>query len=268
MRKRIQAAVLACVAAALMTPGVAMAGVRRGEPVNDPTLTQTAEREWREATRRKDAEVASATAAKNALPTGVRATASTPPYGYHTLSATNYKQEKTYYCGPASARQSLSWHKARSGSSASLPSQGTLAGKIGTTTSGSLTTGIARALNSYNGTFGAVHYVASNITDTGSPKTAFYTRIGWMIEDARTVPIILTATQYIPRYEGRSSRHYMSVSGIDDRTSTIRMRSVDPNYDSRYRGIFWDRMGSTSSDGLCRACYKADVDGSNMAMCW
>lgn len=266
--------VSACVAVSLGAPGVAAAVGRKGEPVDDPTLTSSVQQEWKDATWRKEAEMASASALSRAIASATatdEASATPGPtaaYGLHTLSAANYMQETTYYCGPASARQSLSWHKSRSGSSVSLPSQRTLAGKIGTTSSGSLTTGIARAMNGYNGVFGNVNYVASNITDTGSPKSAFYTRIGWMLESARTVPIILTATRRIPRYSGHSSRHYMSVSGIDDRTTAIKMRSVDPNYNPAYRGVFWDPMGSTSSDGLCRACYQADVDGSNMVMCW
>jgi len=263
-------ALLAGLAVALLAPGVAAAATQRGEPVNDPTLTPAVAQAWKEATRKKDAEIASASAAARvAAPAGaVSLVTASAIYGLHTLNATNYKQETTYYCGPASARQSLSWHKARSGSSASLPSQRTLAGRIGTTTSGSLTTGIVRAMNSYNGVFGRVNYVASNLTDTGSPKSAFYNRIGWMLQDARTVPVILTQTRRIRRYEGHPSRHYMSVSGINDLSTPIKMRSVDPNYNPKYRGVFWDEMGSTTSDGLCRACYQADVDGSNMAMCW
>jgi len=270
MRRWIGALVSTSLIAVLATPGAAAAAGRGGEPVDDPTLTPAARQAWKEATVRKEAEVASASAASGrSARAGVSNLAATSAvYGRHTLSATNYKQETKYYCGPASARQSLSWHRARSGSTASLPSQTTLARRIGTTTSGSLTTGIARAMNSYNGVFGPVNYVASNLTDTGSPKSAFYNRIGWMLEDARTVPIILTATRRITRYQGHSSRHYMSVSGIDDRSDRVMMRSVDPNYDPTYRGVFWDPMGSTSSNGLYRACYQADVDGSNMAMCW
>ena len=270
MRRRMGRWVVACLAVALMAPGVAVAASQKGEPVNDPTLTPAVAEKWKQATKDKDAQVAAAlAAARGAQPAGASAVAAASAvYGLHTLGATNYKQETPYYCGPASARQSLSWHKAKSGSSAALPSQSTLAGRIGTTSSGSLTTGIVRALNSYNGTFGTVNYVASNLTDTGSPTSAFYTRIGWMIQDARTVPVILTATSRIPRYNGHVSRHYMSVSGINDSGSSITMRSVDPNSNSSYRGVYWDPMGSQTSNGLCRACYQADVDGSNMAMCW
>jgi hypothetical protein len=261
--------VLPCLIAAVMTPGVATATTLRGEPINDPTLTTAAAAKWTQATQQKDAQVAAASsAARSAAPAVSAAAATTSLYGLHTLAATNYKQETTYYCGPASVRQSLSWHKAKSGSAAALPSQTTLAGRAGTTTSGSLTTGIVRALNSYNGTFGSVNYVASNLTDTGNATSAFYTRIGWMLQDARTVPIILTSTSRIPRYNGHASRHYMSVSGINDLGTTVTMRSVDPNSNSLYRGVYWDAMGSQTTNGLCRACYQADVDGTNMAMAW
>jgi hypothetical protein len=271
MLRVVQGLAVACLVTAIMLPGVALGGPRQGEPVSDPSLTPAVAEQWKRATEEKDAQIAAKSAATGAVrtgATGLAVSAASALYGVHTLSATNYKQETSYYCGPASARQSLSWHRARSGSSATLPSQSTLAGRIGTTTSGSLTTGIARGLNSYNGTFGTVNYVASNLTDTGDPTGAFYNRIGWMLESARTVPVILTATARIPRYSGHSSRHYMSVSGIDDTGSSVKMRSVDPNPNAAYRGVYWDPMGSQSSNGLCRACYQADVDGSNMAMCW
>ena len=270
MSRRIGKWALLCLLALALTPGVA-AAAPQGAPLNDPSLTPAVAEKWKQATAEKDREAAlAASAAKTAAgPVGISALAATSAlYGLHTLSATNYKQETTYYCGPASARQSLSWHKAKSGSSTALPSQTTLAGRMGTTTSGSLTTGIVRALNSYNGAFGTVNYVASNLTDTGNPTTAFYTRIGWMLQDARTVPIILASTARIPRYNGHASRHYLSVSGINDLGTTVTMRSVDPNSNSLYRGVYWDAMGSQTVNGLCRACYQADLDGSNMAMCW
>jgi len=192
-------------------------------------------------------------------------------YGVQTRPVTNYKQETTYYCGPASSRQSLSFHKSRSGSSSSLPSQGTLAGRIGTTTDGSATTGIVSALNSYSGTFGSIGYVASDITNTSNPYETFVNRIGTMLRSITqnpTAPIILVQTKYIPRYNKVASRHYMTVSGINDDASPMQMRSVDPHYSSAYYGVRWENVGSTTTNGLCRACYEADVAGSNKAMAW
>ncbi len=126
MRRRVGNWVLACLAAAILTPGVAAAAPRRGEPLNDPSLTPAVAEQWKKATEEKDAQIAGAlTAKRSAAPAGVvTAAAASALYGVHTLSATNYKQETSYYCGPASARQSLSWHKAKSGSSKTLPSPG------------------------------------------------------------------------------------------------------------------------------------------------
>lgn len=269
MRRRMMKVAAACLIVAVSAPGVAVAAGRQGEPLNDPSLTYRAAAEWKQATERKEAQVqAAASAPRATAAAAVVSAAATSRFGLHTVSSTNYRQETSYYCGPASARQSLSWHKAKSGSGTALPSQSTLAGRIGTTSSGSLTSGIARALNSYDSTFGNVYYVASNLTDTSNPTSTFYTRIGLMIEGGVTAPVILTQTSRIPRYNGHASRHYMTVSGIDDRTSTVKMRSVDPNWSSAYRGVYWDNMGSTSVNGLCRACYQADLDGSNLAMAW
>lgn len=191
-------------------------------------------------------------------------------YGYRVKSVPCYAQERSYWCGPAAARQSLAWHRMMSGSGASLPSQSTLAAKIGTTTNGSSTTGIARALNAYRGMFGTYYYVCADISNTGDPLGAFYNRIGGMVSSnaGGTVPIILMQTSRLTRYRGHASRHYVSVSGIDDRSTPVRMLDVDPNWNSAYRGTYWDSVGCTLHDGLCRACYYADIAGSNLAMAW
>lgn len=191
-------------------------------------------------------------------------------YGYKAKYVPCYAQERSYWCGPAAARQSLYWHKAVSGSTAALPSQSTLAARIGTTTSGSSTASIARALNSYRGTFGTYYYVAADISNTGDPLGAFYNRIGGMVSSTAggTVPIILMQTYYVTRYTGHSSRHYVTVNGIDDRSLPVRMRDVDPNWNPAYRGTYWDAVGCTQHNGLCRGCYRADIAGSNLAMAW
>ena len=59
MRRRMMKWVLVpCLVAAVMTPGVASAASRQGEPVDDPTLTPSAAAKWKLATDKKDAEVA------------------------------------------------------------------------------------------------------------------------------------------------------------------------------------------------------------------
>lgn len=192
-------------------------------------------------------------------------------YGYITRPVTNYTQERTYWCGPAAARQTLSFHMVFRGSAAPLPSQSTLATKIGTTPSGSSTANIVSVLNSYDGIFGRMLYIGSNVTGQTTPVLdCFWNRIGnGLFQPSEPyVTICLMQTSRIPRYGGHRSRHYMTISGIDDTTATRKMRSVDPHYNSAYRGIYWDPVGSTTVNSLCRACYQADLDGTNLVMCW
>jgi len=240
------------------------ASARSGALLNDPGLTAESEASMRKATAEKEAALGIATG-------GGFSILSLNKYGLQTRPVTNYRQETTYWCGPASVRQSLSFHRTDSGSSAGLPSQTTLANKIGTTSDGSSTAAMASALNSYNGVFGSVIYLASNITDTSNPYETFVNRIGTMLRSITvnaTAPIILAQTKYIPRYNGVSSRHYMTVSGINDNVSPMQMRSVDPHYSSAYYGVRWENVGSTSTNGLCKACYEADRAGSNRVMAW
>lgn len=239
--------------------------VADGALIDDPSITDAVEAEMRQATAEKERALGINTSDSDF---GIM---SLNKYGLQTRPVTNFKQEKTYYCGPAATRQALSFHKAKSGSSTGLPSQTTLAKKIGTTSDGSATTGLVSALNSYNGTFGSVSYIASNITGTTSPYETFVNRIGTMLRSITTnptTPIILAQTKYIPRYNSVSSRHYMTISGINDNVSPMQMRSVDPHYKSAYYGVRWENVGSTSSNGLCKACYEADRAGANRVMAW
>lgn len=259
-------------ATALLAGGLATSAVAKparnghGAPLDDPELTPKFMAALEKETKAKEAE--------NGIgePLGMFRAFALNKYGYQVRPVTNYQQERTYWCGPASARQSLSFHKASSGSGTALPSQTALAGRIGTTESGSTTTRIASALDSYKPTFGSnYNYIASDISDTASPYETFVNRIGTQLRSIclnPTAPVILAQTAYIPRYNGHASRHYMTVSGINDNVSPMVMRDVDPNYNSSYYGVYWDRVGSTTSDGLCRAVYQADLAGSNMAMAW
>ncbi|MDZ4064407.1 MAG: hypothetical protein U1E22_07040, partial [Coriobacteriia bacterium] len=74
--------------------------------------------------------------------------------------------------------------------------------------------------------------------------------------------------RWIPRYNGVTSRHYMTVSGINDNVTPMVMRSVDPHHLASYYGIRWETVGSTTASGLCRAVYNADLDGTNRVMAW
>lgn len=184
------------------------------------------------------------------------------PSSSYVISVSNFKQENGHYCGPASVRQALSFHKNQSGSSAALPSQATLAGKIGTTSSGSISTAMRDALNSYKSTYSfKSSYVVTNV---GNDKNQFSNRILNVIKNKSNAPILLLETQYIPRYNGHASRHYNTVSGHSINQGVI--RTVDPNNNSAYQGIYWDPIGSTTANGIFKAVYNADLHGSNYVM--
>ncbi len=239
-------------------------GSKGGAPLNDPSLTPAVVAELDRLTEEKEAALGIGAGGVSAMALN--------KYGLQTRPATNYRQETGYWCGPASARQSLSFHKTSSRSTVALPSQATLANRIGTTPSGSLTTAIANTMNSYRGTFGSnFNYIASNLVGTDNPYEHFVNRIGFQLRSITTnptIPITLMQTSRIPRYWGHVSRHYMSISGINDNVSPMVMRSVDPNSNIAYYGIYWDAVGATNVNGLFRACLQADLDGTNMAMAW
>ncbi|WP_255247447.1 C39 family peptidase [Paucisalibacillus globulus] len=189
------------------------------------------------------------------------------------MTVTNYKQERDYWCGPASAKQSLSFHKRKSGSSTSLPTQTKLSSLIGTETNGaSATTGIVTALNNYKNTFGfsANPYVAADLTNTSNPEYVFNTRIKGVLKNRTNAPIVLVETKYLPRYSGKVLRHYFTISGYSHEYATGKklMKTVDPNYMTAYLGSYWDPIGSKTTNGVFRAVYQADVSAGNMAMAY
>lgn len=252
-----------------------------GGLVNDPEITASVEAELTEQTLLKETLVGIESFTSTDVMTDVATDELTADdsilslnhYGYQTRPVYCYRQEKSYYCGPAAARQTLSFHKTTSHSTAALPCQWTLATKIGTEKyRASSTAAIARTLNGYKGIFGSnFNYIASDIANTRKPLETFVNRIGTQLRSISlnpTAPIILCQTRWIPRYNGAACRHYMTVSGINDTVSPIRMRSVDPHYLSSYYGIRWENVGSTSTNGLCRAVYRADLDGTNKVMAW
>lgn len=195
-----------------------------------------------------------------------------PDGEWYYINVTNYTQETNTWCGPAAARQSLSFHKTKSGSSVDLPSQTTLASRIGTGASGSATTGIRDALNYYASTFGFSSnlYVVGDIKDYSNPTYVLETRIKNALRYGANAPILLIDTRHLSRYNGTEIRHYNTVSGYSHEyaTNNKRIRMVDPHYDANYRGIFWDSLDSPTLGGVFPAVYQADIDGTNYVMCY
>lgn len=237
-----------------------------GVLLDDPTLSKAQIIENKEKADQKDMFFAM----KNLY--GANDLSGDPDGEWYYINVTNYTQETNTWCGPAAARQSLSFHKTKSGSSVDLPSQTTLANRIGTGASGSATTGIRDALNYYASTFGFSSnlYIVGNITGFSNPASILEARIKNALRYQANAPILLINTKYLERYSGLELRHYNTVGAYSHEyaTNNKRIRMVDPHYDAIYRGTHWDELGTTVSNGVVRAVYEADLQGSNYVMCY
>lgn len=187
---------------------------------------------------------------------------------HYEVNATNFQQETGYWCGPAAVRQTLSFHKSKVSSSTALPSQTTLASAIGTTVDGSATTGITSALNSYSSTFGPFTYISSDVTDATVPLDTFRFRITFDLDGQSNAPILLIDSRDLPRYGGTYVRHYVTASGYKKDSTTEEIRTVDPNNNNSYYGIYWDPMGDATTNGVFKSVQRADLAGTNKAMSW
>lgn len=178
---------------------------------------------------------------------------------YYDLPVTCYHQDTYYWCGPASLKQTLSFHKAKSGSQTELPSQSTLASQAGTTLDGSLTLNLKNTLNSYSGTFGTFTYTCDKIDDSFS-LNQFITVVRTETQYQMNAPIFYAKTDYIPRYGTFECFHYITIGGYekyDDGISYLeKMKTVDCNWDWNYCGTFWDDVGSTTVKGVYCAAYQ------------
>ncbi|UII54747.1 C39 family peptidase [Cytobacillus spongiae] len=178
---------------------VATTSANTGAQVDDSSLTEEKLAEYEELANEKDLLLLESLSSDQEQEG--YSLMSLPEGEYYSLSVTNYKQETGYWCGPASVRQSLSFHKTKSGSSTSLPSQTTLASKAGTTSDGSTTTGLVTALNNYKSTYGLSGnpYVAADIENASNPQSTFETRIKGVLKDQTNAPILLIQTKYLNR---------------------------------------------------------------------
>jgi hypothetical protein len=176
------------------------------------------------------------------------------------------RQEAPYYCGPASAKMSLSFHKYKYPNSVALPSQKTLAGLIGTTKAGSTTTGIAKALNCYSSTWGSFRYITFKYT-TNQPYDDFTQRVMRVLTESKkpTAPVVLLQTKYLKRYGNKDIRHYNTLSGWKQGSY---VKANDPHFNSEYFGSFWDPIGSGSVYGIFKANWESSKRGTNLPMAY
>jgi hypothetical protein len=175
------------------------------------------------------------------------------------------KQIKKYYCGPASARVTLSFHQWKSGSKNALPSQTELAKKMETekykATSSVL---MVKALNSYSGRYGSFKY-ASKKYHKVQPYDDWAGKVSADILGKVNSPINLVDTTYMDRYREQNSRirHYINISGWNAHKT---VRTNDPHYDNRFYGSRWEAVGSGTKNGIFKASWEADKKGENHAL--
>ncbi|GIF96600.1 C39 family peptidase [Catellatospora citrea] len=141
--------------------------------------------------------------------------------GSRTLTVVVQQQSTSYYCVPASTRVALSAFIS------SLPSQATLAGKLGTTTSGTTTANAAGVLNSYQS---RNYYVYS----ADSTLTQYRDRIQVDIQNYAAPLVNRTQMQLLPWYAGSlSGNHAISTYGYYYATKVSQAYVYDPWTDSR-----------------------------------
>ncbi len=194
----------------------------------------------------------------------------------YLIPVTNFVQEKYHWCGAACVQQTLSFHRAINGVSTELPSQGTIATKLGIYSSGAASSDkIAQVLNSYRSTYGYTNrtYSTENLTDKSDAYNWLYTRLHSAVVNQTYAPIVLIETGTaagIQRYykANKSCRHYNTIGGIRETTDaqygTVfikEIQTVDPHYDSRFYGKYWDEGSSVYQSMLL-----ADRNGANKVL--
>jgi hypothetical protein len=226
---------------------------------DDPFLTPELEKEMEELGKEKEKEM-EAILKELKHPDGSFKT--TAPVSWPVVLQ---KQIKTYYCGPASARVTISFHKWKSGSKNALPSQAELAKKMETekykATSSAL---MVKALNSYSGKYGTFKY-ASKKYDKVHPYADWAEKVSAAILGKVNSPINLVDTRYMDRYnkERKRIRHYVNISGWNAYKTVL---VNDPNFDDRFFGSRWEAVGSGTTNGIFKATWEADKKGDNHAL--
>ncbi|WP_439876669.1 C39 family peptidase (plasmid) [Bacillus mycoides] len=151
-----------------------------------------------------------------------------PPSESYFRPATHFKQSDWFYCGPASARSVLTFHKSDSGSAFPLPTEELLASLMLTTNQGTNSLNLACGLNAYKDNYD----FADSTYESMSPSSIkeLEVLVKNKLSDGTNVPIVLTNTQHLVRYKKaeKNYRHFIVINGYhgSDRT----MQIVDPNH--------------------------------------
>lgn len=179
-------------------------------------------------------------------------------------------QLEPYWCGPAAIRQSLSFHKEKSKSTISLPSQSTLADEADVTSDGAWTAYLRDAINNYSSIniYNFDDYVAGDVSCFSNPLYVFETRIKYDLQYEEAAPVIMIERSFVPRYADKEGRHYITVSEYSYTFATEEklIKDVDPDWRAQYGGDYWDPIGTETEEGLFKAVLQADYAVDNKVM--
>lgn len=152
-------------------------------------------------------------------------------YSASTISVTYYKQETSYYCGPATTKQTIQYMNGKS------DTQSTIAKALGTTENGTDGTKIVEYLN---GKQSRVYWTIADDTSTSGLQT----RISHAIAgDTKRPPIARTKFSKGGNWKYSTAGHFLNISGYTNNMEKVRI--TDPNIgrvDSSSSGSYYVTM--------------------------
>jgi len=164
-----------------------------------------------------------------------------------TLKMVAYKQEYTYYCGPATVKEVVQYFKGTSSS------QAFYATKLGTISAGTVMTNIPGVLRTYTGK----NYIYSE------GITSVSTWQAWLLLDithqSYKWPVVLDIATTKDFWPYKTSGHYVAVSGLVYTGSTVNnvyICDCHPSYTNAYYNATRDKA------------FKANVSHWRKAMVW
>ncbi len=149
----------------------------------------------------------------------------TATYPNVTIPVTAFKQDYTYYCGPATTRQTMKFLGASVPGGYIPPSQSYIASALGTTTAGTEWYMIRDYINGFTFMGVANNYVAYNPSSVSDMESTIYSTL---TATHKTAPILQVDTDGNTCLGYQTGGHYLNVSGIRTSGGINEFRLTDP----------------------------------------
>lgn len=164
----------------------------------------------------------------------------------YVLGVPLHKQERSYYCGPATTLQTLEWHGSYG------HTQTSLANALGTTSSGTDGLNIVDVLNANQS---KVHYIVANL----STKEKMMISLISSTAGIRSPAVLRLKISRGGNWQYSSEGHFMNVSGVSDDYSTVYVTDpyiqwVDPSITGAYR-VTGDEAYTSTKNHFARHFY-------------